>query len=339
MGQKDISLVRYFEDRGRYADLINGFVFKGEQVVSDNDVQEMDSRITGVFGKLKKRFVIQKYRDCVRKVVFGTGFAVIGIENQDKIHYGMPVRIMLEDAGEYDKQLRQIKRFHRNKRDLREDEFLGGIARVDKVYPAVTICIYYGNTPYDGAKELYQMMDCNTLPQKLRRLINNYKIQVLEIRQFQDIDCFRTDLREVFGFIQRSGDAEAERSFTFDNEDRFSALDEDAFDVIVSVTGATELEQMKAEYRDKGGNINMCEAIRGMIENGRKEGMKEGIKEGRKEGMTEGMKAGVREGIRALVEVCQDFGVSKEETVSKIMTKFSISREEAERDMEQYWRS
>ena len=44
MGQKDISLITYFEDQRRYADLINGFVFKGKQIVSEQDVQEMDSR-------------------------------------------------------------------------------------------------------------------------------------------------------------------------------------------------------------------------------------------------------------------------------------------------------
>ena len=53
MGQKDISLVRYFEDSGRYADLINGFLFGGEQIVSRQDVQEMDSRVTGVWGEVK----------------------------------------------------------------------------------------------------------------------------------------------------------------------------------------------------------------------------------------------------------------------------------------------
>ena len=71
MGQKDIALVRFFEDQGRYADLINGFVFQGKQVVSEGDVQELDSRVTGVFGRLRKRFMVQKYRDCVRRVVFG----------------------------------------------------------------------------------------------------------------------------------------------------------------------------------------------------------------------------------------------------------------------------
>lgn len=53
MGQKDISLVRYFEDEDRYADLINGFIFGGERVVSGADIQELDSRITGFLSKSK----------------------------------------------------------------------------------------------------------------------------------------------------------------------------------------------------------------------------------------------------------------------------------------------
>ena len=279
MGQKDISLVRYFEDRERYADLINGFVFKGKQVVSEQDVKEMDSRVTGVFGKMKRRFMVQKYEDSVRKIVFGMNFAVVGLENQDRVHYGMPVRIMLEDAAGYDKQLRQIRRRHRSKRDLRGDEFLSGFARWDKVHPVITICIYYGKTPYDGPKELYQMMEYRDLPETFKEILNNYKIQVLEVRNFKDIDCFRTDLREVFGFIQRSGDKDAESRFAMENADKLKAMDEEAYDVIASVTGSVELEETKERYREEGGKINMCEAIRGMIEDGRKEGVIEGQKD------------------------------------------------------------
>ena len=86
MGQKDISLARYFEDDSRYADLINGFIFGGKQVVSGNDIQDLDSRVTGLMSKIKKGFKVQKYRDSVRKVVLGLGFAIIGLENQDRIH-------------------------------------------------------------------------------------------------------------------------------------------------------------------------------------------------------------------------------------------------------------
>lgn len=317
MGQKDISLVRYFEDRERYADLINGFVFQGKQIVSGEDVQEMDSRVTGVFGRLKHRFMVQKYRDCVRKIVFGMDFAVIGIENQDRIHYGMPVRIMMEDAAGYDRQMRQIKRHHSIRKDLTGDEFLGGFAKQDKVYPVVTICIYYGREPYDGATELYQMMEYENLPDPLRELLNNYRIQVLEIRDFPGIDRFQTDLKEVFGFIQRSGDVAAERKFTDEHAEAFETLDEEAFDVIVSVTGSGELERAKEIYRGEGGTINMCEAIRGMIEEGRLEGIEQGVK--------------------ALVEVCREFGSSKKETSDRIMEKFSMSQEDADICVERYW--
>ena len=109
----------FFDDRARYADLINGFIFCGEQVVSEEDVQEMDSNVTGVFGRLRNRFMVQKYRDCVRKIVFDTGFAIVGIENQDQVHYAMPVRIMLEDAAGYDRQLRHIRKRHRQVLELR----------------------------------------------------------------------------------------------------------------------------------------------------------------------------------------------------------------------------
>ena len=48
MGKKDIALARYFEDPRRYADLINGYVFGGEQVVRAEDIVEKDTRSTGV---------------------------------------------------------------------------------------------------------------------------------------------------------------------------------------------------------------------------------------------------------------------------------------------------
>lgn len=195
MGQKDISLVRYFEDQDRFADLINGFVFRGEQIVLGEDIQEMDSRETGVFGRLKKQFMVQKYRDCVRKVALGTNFVIFGIENQDKVHYAMPVRIMLEDAAGYDRQLGQIRRRHRRKGDLRNAEFLGGFSKADRVHPVVTICIYYGKEPYDGARELYQLMEYESLSENIKGILNNYRIQVLEVSAFRDIDLFATDLQ------------------------------------------------------------------------------------------------------------------------------------------------
>ena len=182
--------------------------------------------------------MVQKYRDCVRKIVFDTGFVIVGIENQDQVHYAMPVRIMLEDAAGYDRQLRHIRKRHR---------------------------------------------------------------QVLEL----------------FGFIKHSNDKNREWEFAFQNEETFQCLDEDAFDVIISVTGSAELEQIKDMYCEEGGKINMCEAIRGMIEDGRIEG--------------------VKQGLGALVEVCRELGLSKEDVVSRAMGRFSLPVDETEDLIDRYW--
>lgn len=123
MGKKDIALARYFEDEDRYADLINGYVFSGEQVVSGSDILEKNILVTGVLGTVRKWFAVQKYRDAVKRVVMGMNFAVIALEHQDLVHYGMPVRVMLEDAAGYDEQMRRIQKKNRKARACREGSF------------------------------------------------------------------------------------------------------------------------------------------------------------------------------------------------------------------------
>ena len=57
---------------------------------------------------MKKKKNIQRFRDGVKRVAFGTSFTIIALEHQDKIHRGMPVRIMVEDALSYDRQMKKV---------------------------------------------------------------------------------------------------------------------------------------------------------------------------------------------------------------------------------------
>ena len=81
--KKDIGWKGFLSDDARYADVINGIGCKGEQVVKEEDLQEMDTQ-TGMFrapkfihrlSQLGKGNV--KVRDCLRKVALGTNFAII----------------------------------------------------------------------------------------------------------------------------------------------------------------------------------------------------------------------------------------------------------------------
>ena len=250
MGKRDIALARYFEDEDRYADLINGFVFRGEPVISGENILDKNTRITG--------------------------FVVIALEHQDQIHYSMPVRVMLEDAAGYDEQMRRIQKKNQRVKGLDKGEFLGSFRKEDRLNAVFTIVLYYGEKTWDGAKDLYSLINFDDVPEMLKDLFNNYRLHVLEVRRFKDIDQFNTDLREVFGFIGFSGDKTAVRNYVAENRDSFEQLSEDAYDVIAVMAHSKELEDVKERYREKGGKINMCEAIRGMIEDGRLEGRREG---------------------------------------------------------------
>ena len=51
-----------------------------------------------------------------------------------------------------------------------------------------------------------------------------------------------------------------------------------------------------------------------------------------------GRQEGLLEGIRALIETCQEFGKSKDEVCKRLALKFSLTKEEAEEYLKQYWK-
>ena len=79
------------------------------------------------------------------------------------------------------------------------------------------------------------------------------------------------------------------------------------------------------ELEQREGQINMCNAL--------EELRQEGVEEGRQEGRWEG----ILEGIRATVWTCRNFNISETDTVRNIMNEFSLSQEEAVNYVKKYW--
>ena len=63
-----------------------------------------------------------------------------------------------------------------------------------------------GEGEWRGARELYELMDYEALPEPVKQMLNNYRIYVLDVRRFKEIERFRTDLRELFTFLQNIKD-------------------------------------------------------------------------------------------------------------------------------------
>ena len=77
--------------------------------------------------------------------------------------------------------------------------------------------------------------------------------------------------------------------------------------------------------------MDMCKALEDLYN--------EGIEIGMERGMTRGMECGMELGVvKGVVETLYDFGIEKDAAIQRVMQKFEISREQAEKDVESYWR-
>ena len=294
--EKDIVWNVFFENEERFADLINGCGLNGKQMVKPEDLKPADTKNLQYYGtdtkdetgeilnvcktgKPKKRNGKSTksstvYRDIVRKVAFGVNFAMIGIENQETINYALPLAIMRYDAGEYEKQKREISRKIRQPGSgAKEGEFLYGFSKESRLHPVVTFVLYSGEE-WDGGRSLNDIIDFTDIPEELKGLVQNYKVNLVEIRKWKDTSVFKTDIRQVFDFIRYSKNKEQVKKLVLDNPD-YEKISEDAYDVMKQYANISELKTEKVEGEKN--MVNMAKGLQDWAEEERAEGRREGI--------------------------------------------------------------
>lgn len=250
--KQDLLAKSVFGDNTRFADLVNVLGCGGRQAVQAADLQDFEKE-----GKTGKR------RDLVRKAAFGMHFAVIGLENQEKISYLLPLRVMEYEADTYRLQADQIRsRLRANPKDLDSDAYLYGFKKESRLAPSVTFVLYFGKKPWDGAADLHGILDFSEIPEELRELVQNYRIYIVEVRKMTDTSMFQTDLRQIFDLIRYAEDKER-LSELVSQDPSYRSMDSDVFD-FVSGYMHVELYGEKEDYRTEGGRIDMCGALEGI---------------------------------------------------------------------------
>ena len=289
--EKDTKWKTFFEDNHRYADIINGLGCDGRQLVSANDLQVED----GTSGK--------RSRDTLRRVAFDMNFVIVGIESQEEPDYGIPFRNMAYDVGVYGKQMMKIRREVRDElkskkaaktkqalepgvsqeegdlKSLMPGEYLYGFKKESRLHPVITFVLYCGEKSWDGARSFHDILDFTDVPESLKNMTPDYKVNIIDIRNFAHTEVFQTDVKQVFDFIRLSKDKEALLKLV-ESDDSYRHMEEDAFDVITTYTNSTELrkqmEQMQQEGMEKGEKKDMCKAIQDLMEDSREAGNEEG---------------------------------------------------------------
>ena len=90
MGKSNIAVKQWLRNKFRFADLFNGTIFQGQQVVLPEDLEEIDSESSIlVTDKNKNEKSVQKYRDIAmrwKKEYVSTKRIILWYENSPKIY-------------------------------------------------------------------------------------------------------------------------------------------------------------------------------------------------------------------------------------------------------------
>lgn len=307
----DVILKNFWRKNERFADLFNAVLFGGEQVIEPGCLQERDTDMSSLLEWKEEAKTLERVRDVVKKNAYGVDFVILGIENQMKVHYAMPLRVMIYDALAYLKECNELIRKNREaKAPMKREEFLSGIRREDKIHPVITIVVYYNETPWDGP---YSIRDMMKLPKPLESMIQDYGMYLVQVSDSDKYIFQNPDVATVF---------EISREIFRKNYAKLEALyynkriTSDQGLVIGAITESDDLIRQAFERKER--DMNLCSALEELKNKGREEGREEGI--------------------AALIEAYQEFGRSKEETGNKVMEKFSLDREKVQVLMDQYWK-
>lgn len=283
MGAEDVVTKDYTKESHVVADAFNQYIYKGEQIIKPENLKPLDTNITGIpYGADGAGVPVQRYRDVLKSVTamedHNAVYLLLAIEAQSKVHLAMPVRNMVYDALQYAAQVEEAARSHKKaiklqgtenlEKKLDNTEYLSGFYREDRLIPVITLVIYFAPGEWDGPKSLHEMLSVQN--PEILSYVSDYKLNLIAPGSMLDeeIDQFQTNLREVMLFIKYSKDRAKLREMV-QKDNRFRNVDRGAATVISTVTG---VEFEEDEEEDK---VDMCEGIKGIIEDATNEGLQQ----------------------------------------------------------------
>jgi len=185
MGEKDISLkiLEYYSDV--FADIVNGLMFEGRPVVTEDALVDLPGPHSEFMAD--DHTLHEQERD-VSKLWTSRNMilSLVGLENQSDVDYDMPLRLISYDGASYKSQLLADKE---NEPKVR--------------YPVITIVLYFGTRRWTGCTRLSERVNVSD---NLRPFFNDYTARVYEIAFLEDeqIAHFTSDFRILAEYCVKS---------------------------------------------------------------------------------------------------------------------------------------
>lgn len=298
MGKRDAFGKKYFSDPRRFADVVNAYIFDGEQRVLPESLRTMDpAEILGLEfaeetkdskkdGKKPRKpvemYAVQKMRDILKEVVIKCDdhccYAIIGIENQTDIHYAMPVRNLVYDSLHYLAEVHKIGKANEASGKLKGNKDPGAYTskflKEDRITPVVTIVVYWGADEWIACRSLRELFPEDT-PKEILKYTPDYTMPIIVPSEIKNFGAFRTEAGDVFRIVAASNDKDKLQKLVDDYLDD-KPLDPESIQTLNAFLGANI-------HVGKEG-IVMCKAIDDIRAESAAIGKAEGIAEGKAEG-------------------------------------------------------
>ena len=241
-------------------------LFGGEQVVKPDNLEEMDTDVSGVIMADDYKLSLGRFRDVVKKNFDGVELVVLGLEIQEHIHYGMPLRTMVYDSLGYLKEFEGGRKWNKDNgvRAVDADEFLSGIKKDDRFHPIINIILYYGEKEWDGPVSLKDMMV--DMPERFANLFADYEINLVQMLDSGRLLFHNEDVRILFDVV--SNIYKSNIDYIYSKYDG-TEVDGELFWMIGKITSNENMLEISREK--KGESVVMCDAWREYVEGKQRE--------------------------------------------------------------------
>lgn len=286
--KKDTAVREQLRKKHIFCDFINGTLFHGlGHITPDMLTWLPESGVLKLKGQKGKEIRLDHVKDSVflaempknQNAIFRV---IFGGEGQNYIDYGMVIRDMGYDAGAYLAQLYEKRQKHREKGDIREDEFLSGIKKSDRFIPVITLCFYYGEKEWDASTSLFELLDIPEGEEWIYEYLSDYRLNLVHVGNVKP-ENFKTGLRQVFELLPFSGDAAKLQTYMEIHKEEFLHVTEETCELLLTFFDDKNmklLEEKEKFYNEEGGGYDMCTAFQQMREEGIQIGQQIGQEQG-----------------------------------------------------------
>ena len=249
MKEKDITEKKLLSYNDVFADIINGTIFEGQEIVRSEDLTDANPVTQFKDDKNTHREQIRDVAKLWEKK--GVIFSFIGIENQTSLDRDMILRVISYDGATYKNQIGN-----------------------EHIYPVFTIVIYWGKNEWKAPTTLKERIEC---PTEIIDVVSDYKFKLIDMARLSDeeIDKFRDDFKFIAGILSKKRN--------YRPHDLDIKHPEEVLDLLDAVLHDDRFKIMKGEIvriKTEGRDVDMCEFLDELEKRGMEKGIEQGMEKG-----------------------------------------------------------